>query len=102
MEPNGSRIFDPVGFRSAGGDNGFAGFTVLDLTVRTDFYEANPLIGARCRGGKPMSDRAPAAPSATRRAAKARPVAGNGKSSPSEDLLQALQAMRSGDFSVRM
>src|SRR5436853_138796 len=37
----------------------------------------------------------------TRRASKTRPF-GNGKSTPSEDLLHALQAMRMGDFSVRM
>src|SRR5947199_337714 len=48
-----------------------------------------------------MSDLGPAASSATRRAAKTKSF-GNGKSNPSEDLLQALQGIRSGDFSVRM
>ncbi|MEA2882977.1 MAG: hypothetical protein QOH32_2233, partial [Bradyrhizobium sp.] len=48
-----------------------------------------------------MSEIGPAAPPATRRASKTRPF-GNGKTNPSEDLLHALQAMRSGDFSVRM
>src|ERR1700709_1429907 len=48
-----------------------------------------------------MSDLVPGAPSTTRRAAKGAPSI-NGKSNPSEDLLHALQAMRSGDFSVRM
>src|SRR5438105_4496895 len=37
----------------------------------------------------------------TRRRGKAKPYA-NGKTDPSQQLLQALQAMRSGDFSVRM
>ncbi|MEA2942306.1 MAG: hypothetical protein QOD09_2835, partial [Bradyrhizobium sp.] len=48
-----------------------------------------------------MSDLGPAAPSTTRRTAKAKPFA-NGKPDSSQDLLHALQAMRSGDFSVRM
>ncbi len=48
-----------------------------------------------------MSDLGPAAPSTTRRAAKPKPFA-NGKPDSSQDLLHALQAMRSGDFSVRM
>jgi HAMP domain-containing protein/CheY-like chemotaxis protein/signal transduction histidine kinase len=48
-----------------------------------------------------MSDLGPAASPATRRAAKSKSF-GNGKPNPTEDLLQALQAMRSGDFSVRM
>src|SRR5216110_3968761 len=47
-----------------------------------------------------MSDLDPAAPSARRRS-KVKPY-GNGKPEPSQELLQALQAMRSGDFSVRM
>src|SRR5213592_2254009 len=47
-----------------------------------------------------MSDLDPAAPSARRRS-KAKPY-GNGKPTPSQQLLHALQAMRSGDFSVRM
>jgi HAMP domain-containing protein/CheY-like chemotaxis protein/signal transduction histidine kinase len=53
--------------------------------------------------GEFMSDLGPAAPSTTRRTAKAKSFA-NGKpdSSSSQDLLHALQAMRSGDFSVRM
>jgi HAMP domain-containing protein/CheY-like chemotaxis protein len=47
-----------------------------------------------------MTDLGPAAPS-TRRRAKAKPQV-NGKQGPSQELLYALQAMRSGDFSVRM
>ena len=46
-----------------------------------------------------MSDLAPGAP--LRRAAKRKPGA-NGKPDPMQDLLHALQAMRAGDFSVRM
>jgi HAMP domain-containing protein/CheY-like chemotaxis protein/signal transduction histidine kinase len=48
-----------------------------------------------------MSDLGPAAPSATRRTAKTKAFT-NGKPDSSQDLLHALQAMRSGDFSVRM
>jgi HAMP domain-containing protein/CheY-like chemotaxis protein/GAF domain-containing protein len=48
-----------------------------------------------------MSDFGSAAPSARRRAAKTKPFT-NGKPDPSQELLHALQAMRSGDFSVRM
>ena len=48
-----------------------------------------------------MSDLGSAAPSARRRATKAKPYT-NGKPDPSQELLHALQAMRSGDFSVRM
>src|SRR6201747_69499 len=48
-----------------------------------------------------MSDLGPAAPSTTRRTAKTKPLT-NGKPDSSQDLLNALQAMRSGDFSVRM
>ncbi len=48
-----------------------------------------------------MSDLGPAAPSTTRRTAKTKAFA-NGKPDSSQDLLHALQAMRSGDFSVRM
>jgi HAMP domain-containing protein/CheY-like chemotaxis protein/predicted transcriptional regulator len=47
-----------------------------------------------------MSDLSPG-PSQVRRAAKRKPVP-NGKSDPMQDLLHALQAMRAGDFSVRM
>src|SRR5450759_2209793 len=47
-----------------------------------------------------MSDLGSAAPS-TRRRTKAKPYT-NGKPDPSQELLHALQAMRSGDFSVRM
>ena len=47
-----------------------------------------------------MSELGSVSPSARRRA-KAKPYA-NGKPDPSQELLQALQAMRSGDFSVRM
>jgi HAMP domain-containing protein/CheY-like chemotaxis protein/signal transduction histidine kinase len=47
-----------------------------------------------------MSDLDPASPSARRRS-KAKPYS-NGKPDPSQELLHALQAMRSGDFSVRM
>ena len=48
-----------------------------------------------------MNDLVPGAPSTARRTAKNKP-APNGKSDPLQDLLHALQAMRSGDFSVRM
>src|ERR1700710_2308225 len=48
-----------------------------------------------------MSDLGPAAPPNTRRTAKTKPFT-NGKPDSSQDLLHALQAMRSGDFSVRM
>src|SRR6201747_2146010 len=48
-----------------------------------------------------MSDLDPAAPPRPRRASKNSPYK-NGNSEPSQDLLHALQAMRSGDFSVRM
>src|SRR6201990_1285766 len=48
-----------------------------------------------------MSDLGPAAPSTTRRTAKTKPFS-NGTPDSSQDLLHALQAMRSGDFSVRM
>src|SRR3979411_3318620 len=46
-----------------------------------------------------MSDLDPAAPSTKRR--KVKPLT-NGNPNPSQELLHALQAMRSGDFSVRM
>jgi HAMP domain-containing protein/CheY-like chemotaxis protein/signal transduction histidine kinase len=55
----------------------------------------------RVAQGEFMSDLGPAAPSTTRRTAKTKPFA-NGKPDSSQDLLHALQAMRSGDFSVRM
>src|ERR1700716_4262228 len=51
--------------------------------------------------GNSMSDLGPAAPSATRRTAKTKAFT-NGTPNPSQELLHALQAMRSGDFSVRM
>src|SRR5258706_37609 len=47
-----------------------------------------------------MTDLGPASPSARRRS-KVKPFS-NGKREPSQELLHALQAMRSGDFSVRM
>jgi HAMP domain-containing protein/CheY-like chemotaxis protein/signal transduction histidine kinase len=47
-----------------------------------------------------MTDLGPASPSARRRS-KVKPYT-NGKPDPSQELLHALQAMRSGDFSVRM
>jgi HAMP domain-containing protein/CheY-like chemotaxis protein/signal transduction histidine kinase len=50
--------------------------------------------------GNAMSDLGPAA-SSSRRRHKAKPYT-NGKPDPSQELLHALQAMRSGDFSVRM
>src|SRR6202048_3425761 len=50
--------------------------------------------------GKPMSNLDPSAPSSRRRT-KSKPHS-NGKPDPSQELLHALQAMRSGDFSVRM
>src|ERR1700710_1900788 len=48
-----------------------------------------------------MSDLDPAAPPRPRRASKDKPYK-NGNPDSSQDLLHALQAMRSGDFSVRM
>ena len=48
-----------------------------------------------------MSDLSPEASPAVRRPPKGKPPA-NGKSNSLQDLLQALQAMRAGDFSVRM
>src|ERR1700739_3568137 len=48
-----------------------------------------------------MSDLVPGAPPPAPRTAK-RKAALNGSSDPQQDLLHALQAMRSGDFSVRM
>jgi HAMP domain-containing protein/CheY-like chemotaxis protein/signal transduction histidine kinase len=48
-----------------------------------------------------MSDLDPAAPARPRRASKNSPYK-NGNSDTSQELLHALQAMRSGDFSVRM
>jgi HAMP domain-containing protein/CheY-like chemotaxis protein/signal transduction histidine kinase len=48
-----------------------------------------------------MSDLSPGASPAVRRVAKRKP-AGNGAVDPLQDLLHALQAMRAGDFSVRM
>ena len=48
-----------------------------------------------------MSDLDPGASSSHRRVKKGKP-ARNGKFDPLQDLLQALQAMRGGDFSVRM
>src|SRR6201746_983087 len=48
-----------------------------------------------------MSDLIPDAPSTARRVVKDKP-APNGKSDPLQDLLHALQAVRVGDFSVRM
>src|SRR5258705_11180997 len=50
--------------------------------------------------GNAMTDLGPASPSAPRRS-KVKPFT-NGKPDPSQELLHALQAMRSGDFSVRM
>jgi HAMP domain-containing protein/CheY-like chemotaxis protein/signal transduction histidine kinase len=49
-----------------------------------------------------MSDLGSANPSTRRRAKIKPPPYTNGKPDPSQELLQALQAMRSGDFSVRM
>src|SRR6266704_6332532 len=48
-----------------------------------------------------MSDLSPGASSPVRRVAKVKPQA-NGQADPLQDLLHALQAMRGGDFSVRM
>src|SRR6202166_3769812 len=50
--------------------------------------------------GTPMRNHDPSAPS-NRRHTKSNPQS-NGKPDPSQELLHALQAMRSGDFSVRM
>ena len=48
-----------------------------------------------------MSDLSPGSSSPVRRDSKRKPPA-NGKPDPMQDLLHALQAMKSGDFSVRM
>ena len=48
-----------------------------------------------------MSDLSPGASPSARQVAKPKPAA-NGTSDPMQDLLHALQAMRAGDFSVRM
>src|SRR3978361_433641 len=48
-----------------------------------------------------MSDLSPGASPQVRRVSKTKPQA-NGPPDPMQDLLHALQAMRSGDFSVRM
>ncbi|MEH2528962.1 MULTISPECIES: HAMP domain-containing protein [unclassified Bradyrhizobium] len=49
-----------------------------------------------------MSDLSPGASPSVRRVAKSQPATTNGTSDPMQDLLHALQAMRAGDFSVRM
>ncbi|MEH2625889.1 HAMP domain-containing protein/CheY-like chemotaxis protein/signal transduction histidine kinase [Bradyrhizobium sp. AZCC 1719] len=49
-----------------------------------------------------MSDLSPGASPSARRVAKPKPPPTNGTSDPMQDLLHALQAMRAGDFSVRM
>src|SRR5882724_5788099 len=59
-----------------------------------------PSSASTARGGNAMSNLDSATPS-TRRRAKIKPYA-NGARDPSQELLHALQAMRSGDFSVRM
>src|SRR3979409_1147040 len=59
-----------------------------------------PICLAPLLEGNSMSDIGSAAPSARRRT-KDKPYT-NGKPDPSQELLHALQAMRSGDFSVRM
>src|SRR3978361_1578404 len=59
-----------------------------------------PICLAPLLEGNSMSDIGSAAPSARRRT-KAKPFT-NGHPDPSQELLSALQAMRSGDFSVRM
>src|SRR3978361_2067491 len=58
-----------------------------------------PICLAPLLEGNSMSDIGSAAPSARRRT-KDKPYT-NGKPDPSQELLHALQAMRSGDFSVR-
>jgi HAMP domain-containing protein/CheY-like chemotaxis protein/signal transduction histidine kinase len=49
-----------------------------------------------------MSDFSPGASPSVRRVAISKPATSNGTSDPMQDLLHALQAMRAGDFSVRM
>ncbi|MEH2502506.1 HAMP domain-containing protein/CheY-like chemotaxis protein/signal transduction histidine kinase [Bradyrhizobium sp. AZCC 1578] len=49
-----------------------------------------------------MSDLSPGASPSARRVAKPKPPHTNGTTDPMQDLLHALQAMRAGDFSVRM
>jgi HAMP domain-containing protein/CheY-like chemotaxis protein/signal transduction histidine kinase len=101
MEPKGSAVFDVSGGELSAEPGFPSDFLLLDPGVRRSFYQhQRPDSGAPFKG-ESMSEIGPAAPPATRRASKTRPF-GNGKSSPSEDLLHALQAMRSGDFSVRM
>src|SRR5437660_2190168 len=52
--------------------------------------------------GNAMSDLSPGASPSVRRVAKPQPAGTNGTSDSMQDLLHALQAMRAGDFSVRM
>src|SRR5258705_452434 len=52
--------------------------------------------------GTTMSDLSPGASPSVRRVANPHPATTNGTSDPMQDLLHALQAMRAGDFSVRM
>src|SRR3954463_197352 len=52
--------------------------------------------------GNTMSDLSPGASPSVRRVAKSTPPTASGASDPMQDLLHALQAMRAGDFSVRM
>src|SRR5437879_10598036 len=49
-----------------------------------------------------MSDLSPGASPSVRRVTKPKPATANGTSHSMQDLLHALQAMRAGDFSVRM
>jgi HAMP domain-containing protein/CheY-like chemotaxis protein/signal transduction histidine kinase len=78
---------------------------LLDLHVGSRFYAVNSHLGHEIRAnwprGNTMSDLSPRASSPSRRVSKGKPVP-NGKSDPLQDLLHALQAMRAGDFSVRM
>jgi hypothetical protein len=77
----------------------------LRLAARFDqaTSDSNALSAKRiCRlfEGKSMGELGSVSPSSRRRV-KDKPYT-NGKPDPSQELLQALQAMRSGDFSVRM
>jgi len=58
-------------------------------------------IGCDLLGGSVMSDLDSAA-SSTRRRTRDKSYSGNGKADAAQELLHALQAMRAGDFSVRM
>src|SRR6185436_10511600 len=63
---------------------------------------SQPMGFARTGQGNTMSDLSPGASPSVRRVAQPKPASANGAPDPMQDLLHALQAMRAGDFSVRM